>query len=111
PTDLLKLLLEQVVDLVLGHAALPPALPDRSQDLIECLRRGLRARDRADMLFEDLLHVLRELSSVGPSALPQHLLVIGTKFDRNGHETPRFARRFHVDPVYRDSLDVAKRTG
>jgi hypothetical protein len=104
-------LLEQVVDLLLRHAALAPAFPDRSQDLLEGLRRGFGARDRADMLFEDLLHILRELSTVASSALAKHLLVVGAKFDRNGHETPRFAKRFHADPVYRDGLDVAKRIG
>ena len=38
PSHFLKLALEQVVDLRVRHATLSPAFPDRSQNLLECLR-------------------------------------------------------------------------
>ena len=52
--DLLKLLVEELVDLVLGHPAVSPPLPDRCQDLLEGFNRLVGA---AEVGCDDLVDV------------------------------------------------------
>jgi len=55
PAYFLKLLVEELVDLVLGHPAVSPPFPDRCQDLLEGFNRLVAGA--AEVGRDDLLDV------------------------------------------------------
>src|SRR5208337_137236 len=91
PPDLLKLALEQVVDLRVRQATLSPAFPDRSQDLLERLH-PLRPRS-VQVCGHHIVDVDRGILATLTGKLLELLFLVWCKADGYRHHVCLLGRR------------------